>query len=71
MLRDEEISELLGDGNVSEIESPRSETDDIDFPFEEFENMLDDFDENVDCLIVQDEEWVPPPLTITIRYGDF
>jgi len=26
MLRDEEILELLGDGNISEIGSPRSET---------------------------------------------
>jgi len=68
MLRDEEILELLGDGNISEIGSPRSETEEIDFPFAEFENLLDNFDnENEDCLIVQDEEWIPPPLTITSK----
>jgi len=37
MLRDEEILELLGDGNISQIGSPRSETENIDFPFAEFE----------------------------------
>ncbi|CAI6355190.1 unnamed protein product [Macrosiphum euphorbiae] len=68
MLRDEEILELLGDGNISEIGSPRSETEEIDFLFAEFENLLDNFDdENEDCLIVQDEEWIPPPLTITSK----
>ncbi|KAF0747096.1 piggyBac transposable element-derived protein 3-like [Aphis craccivora] len=68
MLRDEEILELLGDGNISEIGSPRIETEDIDFPFAEFENLLDNFDNvNENCLIVQDEEWVPPPLTITSK----
>lgn len=66
MLREEEILELLGDGNVSEIGSPRSDGEDIEFPFDEFENLLDEHDnDNLDCLNVQEEEWVPPPLTLT------
>lgn len=68
MLRDEEILELLGDGNISEIGIPRSETEEIDFSLAEFENLLDNFDDkNEYCLIVQDEEWIPPPLTITSK----
>ncbi|KAL4125830.1 hypothetical protein QTP88_010070 [Uroleucon formosanum] len=53
---------------TSEIRSSRSETEDIDFPFTEFEHLLDNFDnKNENCLIVQDKEWVPPPLTITSK----
>jgi len=66
MLRDEEILELLSDGNISEIGSSRNESVDNDFPFAKFEHLLDNVD-NENCLIEHDEEWVPPPLTITSK----